>query len=83
MKRTKKILVVLLGTLMLFGATATASAASYPYNIGCPHCSYPNSAERQSTVAQGTCWCGQPKVLYRCGHCSMHLYGCTQGHATK
>lgn len=83
MKRRKKIIALVLGIMMVFGAAVTASAASFPYNIACPYCSYPNSAERQSTIEMGTCWCGQPKTFYKCGHCGMHLYGCTQGHPSE
>lgn len=68
MKKTKKIVSLMLCCVMLLGVTLSASAANYPYNKGpCPHCNTPNSGEfkYESDCGVGYDFAG----YYRCGKC--------------
>ncbi len=82
MKRTKKILIIALSSLMLIGTTIITNAATVAWTNPCPvgDCSMANIPSQLKT---GTCrfhGCGKVVDKYVCSRCGTIYYTCRGGH---
>lgn len=79
MRKTKKMVAVILGCMMLMGGALTASAAvkAMPYNTECPSCHY-TAGERKE--AYNCAFCSANGNKYQCGHCNHVYFRCENGH---
>lgn len=79
MKKTKRIVAVILGCMIIVSGAVSTSAAvkAMPYTTECPSC-HTNSGVRGS--AYNCDYCSASGNAYKCSRCNHGYFRCSNGH---